>query len=229
MHSTSEARYSISIIHLTAGLARQIRDACTAIRVRLGIRRRQRHAPDTPASARRQWVEKWIRQPIEQWDEREKPKVLQDWKVRWTEDSRRVERIIRPGTDPGGRRVVPVLEDTPPNRAVLKLHSGLRKAESSVLVQARTGRIGLAKFLYNCKVPGILSAQCRCGAGEETPRHMVLYCTEEAERRQHLRTGRRLDYQQCIGTNSGAKKLAERMIRSGRLGQFSLARRPLYS
>ena len=110
-------------------------------------------------------MEKWIGQPIEQRDEREKPKVLQDWKARWTEDSRR--------TDPGGT----VPEYTPPKKAVLKLHSGLRKAESSVLVQARTGRIGLAKFLYNCKVPGILSTQCRFRAGEETPRYMALYCT----------------------------------------------------
>jgi len=67
---------------------------------------------------------------------------------------------------PRERRVVP--EDTPPTRAVLKLHSGLRKAESSVLVQARTGRIGLAKFLYKYRVPSVLTAQCRCGAGEET-------------------------------------------------------------
>jgi hypothetical protein len=96
-------------------------------------------------------------------------------------------------------------------------------------VQAPTGRIGLAKFLYNRKVPGVLTAQCRCGAGEETPRHMALFCTDEAERRQHLRVGGRLDYQQLIGTNSGEKRLAEWMIRSGRLGQFSLARRLLYS
>jgi hypothetical protein len=71
---------------------------------------------------------------------------------------------------------------------VLKLHLGLQKAESSVLVQARTGRIGLAKFLYNRKVPGIQSAQCQSGAEEETPRHMALYCIEEAGRRPGLRT-----------------------------------------
>jgi hypothetical protein len=58
---------------------------------------------------------------------------------------------------------------------------------------------------------------------------MAFYYTEEVERRQHLRTGWRLDYQQLIGTNRGAKKLAEWMIRSGRLGQFSLAKRVLYS
>lgn len=172
-------------------------------------------------------MEKWIGQPLEQWDGQEKQKVLEDWTNRWTEDYRRAERVLRPGTDPGGHQRIP--EDTPPNKAVLKLHSGLRKAESSVLIQARTGRIGLAKFLYNRKVPGVLSAQCRCGAGEETPRHMALFCTEEAERRQHLRTDGRVDYQDLIGTNNGAKRLAEWMIRSERLGQFSLAKRLLYS
>ena len=84
------------------------------------------------------------------------------------------------------------------------------RAESSVLVQARTGRVGLAKFLYSRKVPGKLPAECRCEAGEATPRHMVLFCTEEAERRQRLRTGTggRVDYQQLVGTKSGAKRLA---------------------
>jgi hypothetical protein len=92
---------------------------------------------------------------------------------------------------------------------VLKLHSGLRKAESAVLVRARTGRIGLARFLYSRKVLGVLSAQCRCRAGEETPRHMAIYCIEEAERRQSLRTGGRVDYRQLVGTASGARRLAE--------------------
>jgi hypothetical protein len=81
---------------------------------------------------------------------------------------------------------VTVRKETSPNRAVLKLHVGLRKAESSVLVQASTGRIGVAKFLYNRRVPGVLSAQCSCEAGEEPPRHMALFCIEEAGRRQHL-------------------------------------------
>jgi hypothetical protein len=57
--------------------------------------------------------------------------VLEDWKVRWKKDQKRVERVVRPGTDLGSRAIP---EDTPPNKAVLKLHSRLRKAESSVLV-----------------------------------------------------------------------------------------------
>jgi hypothetical protein len=154
--------------------------------------------------------------------------VLEDWRARWKQDQKRADRdrVVHPRTDPGSRAVP---EDTPPSRGVLKLHLGLRKAESSILVQARTGRIGLAKFLYNRKVPGVLSAQCRCRNGEETPRHIALYCTEESNRRQQLHTGGRMDYQQLIGTNGGARKLAEWMIRSGRIGQFTLANRLLYS
>jgi hypothetical protein len=154
--------------------------------------------------------------------------VLEDWKERWKRerDRKRVERIVRPGTDPGSKAIP---EDTPPNEAVLKLHSGLRKAESSVLVQARMGRIGLAKFLYNRKVLRVLTAQCRCRAGEKTPQHIAFFCTNETEHRQHLQVSGWLDYQQPIGTNGRAKRLAEWMIRSRRLGQFSLASHLLYS
>jgi len=67
--------------------------------------------------------------------------------------------MIRPGTDPEDRQTGP--EDTPPDRAVLKLHSGLQKAESSALVQVRIGRIGLAKLPYSRKVRGI----CLLSAG----------------------------------------------------------------
>ena len=209
------------------GIARQIKDACAAIRTQLRTRRqRQRAVPATPAATRKQWVEKWIGQPIEQWDEREKPKVLADWTNRWNARPKRLERVVRPGTDPGSRAIP---EDTPPSKAVLKLHRGLQKAESSILVQTRTGRIGLAKFLYSRKVPGVLSAQCRCGAREETLRHMALYCIEEAGRRLVLRTNGRVNYEQLIGTASGAKQLAKWLICSGRLGQFSLARSLLYN
>jgi hypothetical protein len=121
-----------------------------------------------------------------------KRRVLANWTERWTKEQRKLERAVRPGTDLGNSQVVP--EDPPLSGRVLKLHSRLRKAEIVVLVQVRTGRIGLARFLYSREVPGVLSAQCRCGAREETPWHMTLYCIEEAERRQSIRTGGRVDY-----------------------------------
>jgi hypothetical protein len=90
------------------------------------------------------------------------------------------------------------------------------------------GKIGLVKFLYTRKVPGVLSAQCECGRGEETARHIALFCMKERERHLYLRTHGRLDYRRLVGTNEGARKLTEWIIRSGRLGQFSLASRLLY-
>ena len=81
-----------------------------------------------------------------------------------------INSFIPSTTDPGGRQTVP--EDTLPNKVALKLHSRLRKAESSVLVQARTGRIGLARFLFNHKVPGVESAKCRCWGGGLERKHL---------------------------------------------------------
>jgi len=42
------------------------------------------------------------------------------------------------------------------DKGVLKLHSELWEEESLALVQAHTGRMGLAKFLYCRKVLGVL-------------------------------------------------------------------------
>ena len=49
------------------GIARQIKDACAAIQIQLWTyRQRQWAIPAAPAATRRQWVGKWIGQPIEQ-------------------------------------------------------------------------------------------------------------------------------------------------------------------
>jgi hypothetical protein len=152
--------------------------------------------------------------------------VLRDWDERWHAENRKLGRIVRPGTDPGGCRVVP--ENTPPTKQTLKLHEGLRKAESALLTQARTGRIGLAKFLYGRSVPGFTTATCQCRAGHETPRHMALYCTYEADRRHYLHVGKNRTYTQMVGTNEGAKHFVRWMMYSGRLRQFALAKRLLY-
>ena len=55
-------------------------------------------------------------------------------------------------------------------------HGRLRKAESSLLIQARTGKIGLRKFLFQVGVPGIQSPWCDCGNAEETVEHLAVGC-----------------------------------------------------
>jgi hypothetical protein len=78
-----------------------------------------------------------------------------------------LSQVVRPNTDTGNCPVIP--EDMPPTKQVLKLYKNLYKAESALLVQACTKRIGLAQFLYNRRVPDVVTAKCQCRAGHETP------------------------------------------------------------
>jgi Reverse transcriptase (RNA-dependent DNA polymerase) len=66
-------------------------------------------------------------------------------------------------------------------RKHLRRHKKLRKEESSLLVQARTGRIGLRKFLFLRRVPSIATPYCECGGEEETVRHVVDGCITNPE------------------------------------------------
>lgn len=97
------ARFQVRIEH--SGIAQNIRNDCNTIRTQIlnrTNRRRQasiQHAP-TPGEERRRWVVKWIERPLEQWDWRGKKLVVQDWEKRWHDESRKLGRIVRPGTDP---------------------------------------------------------------------------------------------------------------------------------
>ena len=130
-------------------------------------------------------------------------KVLEDWTNRWR-NSRKVEYL-----DLGGRWYI--LVDTALNKRVLQLHSQFRKAESSLLVQIRTGQIGLAKFLYSQRLPSYVIASCRCGEGEETLQHMALYYAYKQNRRHLLPSprGGPVDYQRLVGIGEGAKIITE--------------------
>jgi ribonuclease HI len=61
-----------------------------------------------------------------------------------------------------------------PHKKILTYWSGLRKATTSILIQLRTGKIGLSHYLSRIKVRD--SARCECNLGSQTPRHVVLIC-----------------------------------------------------
>jgi hypothetical protein len=78
-------------------------------------------------------------------------------------------------------------EEPAPSR--LLLHKHLQKAESSLLVQARTGCIGLAHFLRRRRVPRALAEECRCREGAETLKQIAIHYEFEDDRRHLLSVG----------------------------------------
>ena len=66
--------------------------------------------------------------------------------------------------------------DKMPYLSSLQLHTSLLKAQSSILTQVRTGKIGLAAFLCKRRVPSFPTPACSCGAQWETARHVVVAC-----------------------------------------------------
>jgi hypothetical protein len=115
------------------------------------------------------------------------------------------------------------------NRGILNLYTKLKKAESTLLVQMRSGFVGLAATLRQLRVPGFESGICKCGRARETIRHLLVFCHEENHRREGLITDGRLDVNKLINTEAGAAKVTRWVIQSKRLGQFDLAGVLLYS
>ena len=94
--------------------------------------------------------------------------MLVAWKARWKE---------------GSKPAVAQLADDDPTFVdkTLRKHARLTKAESSLLVQARTGVIGLREFLFRRKVPGFNTPYCECGTGKETVELLVVWCPTPPE------------------------------------------------
>ncbi len=116
-----------------------------------------------------------------------------------------------------------------PDKAILKLHKNLRKAESSILIQLRTGKVGLARFLCKRRVPGYGSPRCRCGRGVGTPVHFLLQCDIYAEqRRRGFGDLSRRTFRDLIDSPELVAVAAKWAIRTGELQQFELASRLLY-
>jgi hypothetical protein len=89
-----------------------------------------------------------------------KKAILQEWHGKWYSGQRRTRWCSLASTEV-------------PSASRLKLHKQLKKAESSVLVQARTG---LAHFLIKAREPGYETLACRFGLADETAEHLLLHC-----------------------------------------------------
>ena len=114
-----------------------------------------------------------------------------------------------------------------PTKKVLRLHEGLTKRESALLVQLRTEKIGLNDFLFARRVPDVTSPRCDCGARRQTVAHILLHCSK----RRHLRDrifanlSGRDNIRTILGTPQLATKAIEYVEQTQILGQNGDRRR----
>ena len=74
-----------------------------------------------------------------------------------------------------------------PTKEILTVYQGTSRYQSSVITQLRTGKIGLASFLYSQKVPGIESGICTvCKREDQTVGHVLLRCPALQGRRNQM-------------------------------------------
>lgn len=99
-------------------------------------------------------------------------------------------------------------------------HRNLHKAQSSLLVQARVGAIGLRNFLHTMGVPEIQDPHCPCGARETAP-HLFLRCPllerpEDGPANLPALT-------RALNDAEKARPLLSWLMRTGRLREYRLA------
>lgn len=111
-----------------------------------------------------------------------------------------------------------------PTKKILRLHEGLSKRHSAILVQMRTEKIGLKHFLFNRRVPGIMDDKCTCREGQQTVSHVLMQCRQFRQLRQrefgsnpwrhNLRSATRIAYSRKSSASAGqtAHQLIERRI-----------------
>ena len=154
--------------HRNSGMKKVVTKACRKIHQQLNIRQPQTAL--TAGEKQTRWADQWFMPPGGTSEISPQQAVQHWWKERWGRKSYQWG-LVGVGT---------------PCRKVLKTHKDLRKAESVVLTQIRTGWIDLAAFLNKMQVPDFLSFQCRCGQAQETAAHIILHCSLYAETRRRL-------------------------------------------
>ena len=106
---------------------------------------------------------------------------------------------------------------------VLGLHKGLRKPQSSLIIQLRTGKVGFRAFLYQRRVPGVDDPNCDCGE-EMTVEHVLLRCVKWKELRDIKLGGQnRSSLRGLLGTRKGCLAAARLIQKTELLAQFRKA------
>jgi hypothetical protein len=100
--------------------------------------------------------------------------ILRKWKDRW-----------KTAIATSGRGVLTAHKK--PDLANHKIYKNLYKHEALVFMQARTGCVSMAEFLFRRHVPNMPISLYNCGKASKTPEHMLLYCQKTRKRKGEIR------------------------------------------
>ena len=95
----------------------------------------------------------------------------------------------------------------------------MTRPESAVIIQARTGKIGLRNYLY--KIGAKLSLACPCGYRRQTVHHTLLDCPGFNELREDMWSGQwETDLTKLLGDPVLALRVSKFLLATGELLQF---------
>jgi hypothetical protein len=101
------------------------------------------------------------------------------------------------------------------------LYADLPKGQGAVLAQLRTGKIGFNAFLYERRVPTVLSPRCACDLGTMTVQHILLICsTWTTLRSRYLAELKTLDIRKILNSIKGSKAAVQFILATNLLPQF---------
>ena len=111
----------------------------------------------------------------------------------------------------------------------LRIYEKLNKAQSSVICQARTGKIGLRAFLYSVEVPEVDTPECPCGTGRQTAEHLFCECEDPKSRPLRAMGYATVEgVRKALSSPEQTMKMARGVIFSGWLQEYRLAARLHY-
>ena len=102
------------------------------------------------------------------------------------------------------------------------------KVESALATQIRYEKIRLANFLFNRRVPGIMTPAGSCEWQKQTAKNIILHCRLIDRRYEVLKQIGINDYRTIMSSSKKLKKLTTWIIKANLLTQFSLASQLLY-
>ncbi|EAQ83381.1 hypothetical protein CHGG_09785 [Chaetomium globosum CBS 148.51] len=168
-------------------------------------------APDFSLPNHKKQLERWMEEAMRR-----------EWIRRWESE---VARVV--ARDPG-RALEPADATARFDASVMNRHRSrdpaweLSKARSTLLVQARTGKIGLRGFLFTRRVPELVTPVCRCGMARETFEHLVLECNGAADKPQPWPDDG-AELLEWLGNVEKAAIVVGWVLGLGRLNEFRLA------